>query len=340
MADLVLPVALRAVVEACGRLGLDAGLLLRQAGVSPESLSDPDARLPAAQADALWRAAYGAARSEHLALQAAEATPFGAFRVLDYLGATGPTLGDGMRAVAGYFPLVDPRGAIQVEERRERVALRFLAASGAELPRPAQEYTLAVLLSRIRHAVARPLLPAAVWLAFPRPADARPHARTFGVEPRFGAPAAEIHLDRADWDGPTRMTDPALFALLGDHARELARSATPGEELLARARGAIASDLRGQAPTLSATARRLACSPRTLQRRLGAEGTSHARLLASVRQARAEALLRAGDVAVSEVSWLLGFSEQSAFTRAFRRWTGRAPTAFRAAARRGGRDRG
>lgn len=338
MADLVLPVALRAVVEACGRLGLDPDLLLRQAGVAPGALADPDARLPAAQADALWSAAYGAARSEHLALQAAEATPFGAFRVLDYLGATGPTLGDGLRAAASYFPLVDPRGTIAVEERRDRVALRFAATSGAELPRPAQEYTLAVLLSRIRHAVAHPLLPAAVWLTFPRPGDARPHARAFGVEPRFGAPEAELHLARADWDGPTRMTDPALFALLGEHARGLARPASPGGELIARARSAIAADLRGQVPTLAATARRLACSPRTLQRHLGAEGTSHARLLASVRQARAEALLRAGDVAVSEVSWLLGFSEQSAFTRAFRRWTGRAPTAFRAAALRGARE--
>ncbi|MBI5070589.1 MAG: AraC family transcriptional regulator ligand-binding domain-containing protein [Deltaproteobacteria bacterium] len=332
MADLVLPVATRAVVEACRRLGLDTGRLLAEAGIEPASLADPDARLPTARADALWEAAYRAARSEHLALEAAEATPFGAFRVLDYLGATGPTLGEGIRLVARYFPLVDPRGRLHVEERPRAAAIRFTAAAGVELPRPAQEYTLAVLLGRARHAAARPLRAAAVAFTFPRPAGGGPHARVFGVEPRFEAPAAELCLARDDWERPTGMTDPGLFAVLGEHLRALAGGAA-GDDLLSRARGAIAADLRGQAPTLAATARRLALSARTLQRRLEAAGTSHARLLAEVRRARAEALLRAGDVSVAEVSWLLGFSEQSAFTRAFRRWTGRAPTAFRAAER-------
>jgi len=339
MADLVLPVATRAVVAACGRLGMDAGQLLREAGIAPAALEDPDARLPAAQADALWQAAYRAASTGHLALEAAEATPFGAFRVLDFLGATASTLGEGLGLVARYFPIVDPRGIIQVEERPRRVALRFGAASGAELPRPAQEYTLAVLLGRARHAVARPLQPAAVTFTFPRPADLRPCLRVFGVEPRFGAPAAELSFARGDWDRPTGMTDPGLFALLGAHVRGLVRGTSSADDLLARVRGAIARDLRGGAPTLAGTARRLALSPRTLQRRLAEEDASHAQLLAEVRQTRAEAFLRAGDVSVAEVSWLLGFSEQSAFTRAFRRWTGHAPTAFRDAAQRKGSAR-
>jgi len=334
MAQRVLPVAVRAVVEACRHLGLDPAALLAEAGLSPRDLRDPDALLPAARADALWQAAYRAARSEHLALLAAEATPFGAFRVLDYLGASGPTLGHGLRLVARYFPLVDPRGAFLVEERAQRVALRFSTASGAPLPRPAQEYTLAVVLGRARHAVARPLQPAAVSFAFPRPADVGPYLRIFGVEPRFDEPAAALHFARDDWTGSTAMNDPELYALLGEHARGLARRASPGDGFAAEARAAIAADLHGRVPSLSTTAQRLALSRRTLQRRLGALGTSHARLLAEARRARAEACLGAGDVSVAEVSWLLGFSEQSAFTRAFRRWTGRSPTAFRAAARR------
>jgi AraC-like DNA-binding protein len=68
---------------------------------------------------------------------------------------------------------------------------------------------------------------------------------------------------------------------------------------------------------------------RTLQRRLATEGSTFARLVDDVRRERSEAFLRSGDVAVAEVSWLVGFSEQSAFTRAFRRWTGRSPTEYR-----------
>ncbi len=76
-------------------------------------------------------------------------------------------------------------------------------------------------------------------------------------------------------------------------------------------------------------ARRLGQSRRSLQRRLGEAGTTFARLVAEVRRQRAEAFLSGRDVSVAEVSWLLGFSEQSAFTRAFRRWTGRSPTEYR-----------
>ncbi len=73
-------------------------------------------------------------------------------------------------------------------------------------------------------------------------------------------------------------------------------------------------------------------SPRTLQRRLGDEGTSVHALLDEVRRGRAAALLDA-DMAIGEVAYLLGYSEPSAFHRAFRRWTGVTPEAFRARTR-------
>ena len=123
--------------------------------------------------------------------------------------------------------------------------------------------------------------------------------------------------------------DPALFDLLDRHARGLAGRA-PGEgEIAARVRASVAAELPGREPSVAAVARRLATSARTLQRRLGEEGTSFARLVDEVRRERAETFLRAGDVSIAEVSWLVGFSEQSAFTRAFRRWTGTSPTDFR-----------
>lgn len=330
----VLPVASRALLEACGRLGLDRDRLLADAGIAPRLLEDPDARLTYAQADGLWRAAWLASGDPLLALRAAEATPFGAFRVLDYVGVTGATLGEGLRRVAGYFPLVDPRGALRVVDEGGPVTLRFQGPGGAPPPGPAQEYTLGVVYSRARHAaLAEPRL-VEVRFAFPAPADDREHARLFGVRPRFGAADAALVFARRDWDAPTRMHDPGLFALLDQHARGLADGAAGPDGLAARVRAAIAADLPGREPTLAAAARRLGTTGRTLQRRLAAAETRFARLVDDVRRERAEAFLRSCDVAVAEVSWLVGFSEQSAFTRAFRRWTGRSPTEFRRAATR------
>ncbi len=322
----VLPVASRALVESCRRLGLDAAGLLRRAGVDAARLGDPDARLPAEQADALWREAFAAAGDPCLALHAAEATPFGAFPALDYLAASSATLGEGLSRVAAYFPLVDPRGRIEVVAAPGAVALVFSAIGRRAVPPPAQEYTLAVLYLRARQVAPAPWKPAEVRFTFPRPPQVGEHARLFEVEPRFEAREAALVLPRAAWDLPPRAPDPGLFTLLDDHARRLAEAA---EDLPGEVRAAIAADLPGREPSLETAARRLGQSRRSLQRRLTASGTSFARLVAEVRRERAEAFLAARNLSVAEVSWLVGFSEQSAFTRAFRRWTGRSPTEYR-----------
>ncbi len=332
MGGVVLSVASRAVLEACRRLGVDADAVMARAGVARSEIDDPDARLSGAQADAVWREAFAVAGDPQLALHAAEALPFGAYRVLDYLGTTGPTLGEGLRRVAEYFPLVDPRGVLRVEERRDGSALVFATRAGTPLPRPAQEYTLAVLLLRARHASDAEWHPAAVEFAFPRPPDASEHTRIFGVPPRFGARDAALVVPGEVWSRTTRARDPSLFAVLDDHARALlARAPSAEDDLVERVRAAVATELTGRAPSLASVARRLGTSARSLQRRLENERTSFAQVVDHVRRERAEAALHAPDVAIGEVSWLLGFSDQSAFARAFRRWTGQSPARWRRA---------
>lgn len=332
MTATVLPVATRALVEACGRLGLDPDAILARAGLVRARLDDPEARLPVDLADAVWREASLSSGDPALALHAAERTPFGAFRVLDFLGATASRVGEGLERVARYFPLVDARAALSVAPEPGAVALVLRSAAGP-LPPQAQEYTLAILASRARHVAASP--PAlAVRFTFPRPAHVDEHVRVLGVVPEFEAPQAALVLPDAAWDAPARAADPGLFAALESHVRGLLGGEAPEGGLVDRVRAAIGDDLPGREPSLTRVARRLVTSARTLQRRLAAAGTTFAALAEGVRRSRAEAFLSASDVSIAEVSWLLGFGEQSAFARAFRRWTGTAPSAWREARRR------
>jgi AraC-like DNA-binding protein len=154
-------------------------------------------------------------------------------------------------------------------------------------------------------------------------------ARILTAPYNYGARAAALAVGRATWEGPTRTGDRGLFGALDAHARGLLGRGAAKGGLQVRARAAVAAALPGGEPTLAAVARAVGTSPRTLQRRLGEEGAPFASLVDAVRRERAEAYLRAPDVSVAEVSWLLGFAEQSAFTRAFRRWTGVAPTEWR-----------
>ena len=304
VAPTVLPVATRALVDACARLGLDTDRAPRAGGAgpgSPRRAGRPPPRLAGGRGLARGVAPLG---DPALALRAAEQTPFGAFRVLDFLGATGATVGEGLARVAAYFPLVDPRGSITVEPAEDAVALSFRGADGVP-PQPAQEYTLAILVSRVRHCAASPV-GLGVRFAFPRPVSAAEHARVLGLEPVFGAAVPALVLARATWEAAPRAADAGLFATLEEHARELLGRTAPRIRSRRAVRAAIAAELPGKEPSLARVARRLGTSARTLQRRLGAAGTSFAAVVDAVRRERAEAFLRAPDVSIAEVSFLVG----------------------------------
>lgn len=327
----VLSVASRAVLDACARLGLDAEALLRAAGLSRADVYDPDARLPAESADSLWRHAYHAAGDPRLALHAAEALPFGAYKVIDFVAAHAPTVGEGLRRVARYFPLIDGRARLVIDEAATSgaVGVEMQSDRGSIAP-PAQEYTLAALVVRLRASagVAWPL--EAVEFTFPRPDDAAEHERIFACPVRFEQPRARLVLPRASWALPVRGADPGLSSVLEDHAQRLvAELPREDAELLPRLREVLREELRGGDASITHVARRLALGERTLQRRLDELGLGFVDVLAEVRAELAQQYLREPGVSLAEVAWLLGFSDQSAFTRAFKRWTGVTPGAWR-----------
>ena len=127
-------------------------------------------------------------------------------------------------------------------------------------------------------------------------------------------------------------SDPALFAVLDTHARMLLEKLPNPAEIVSQVREALEAELRGGDPHLESIAGRLAMSPRTLQRRLRDEGLVFNDVLDAMRFRAARTYLARPDVAGSEVAYLLGFAEQSSFNRAFKRWSGQTPTAYRRSA--------
>jgi AraC-like DNA-binding protein len=330
--DTVLSIASRAVVEACAHLGLDGEALLGEAGLRKDEVFDPDRRIPAARADALWQAAYARAGDPHLALHAAEALPFGAYKVVDFLAAHSPTIGDAFRRIAAYFPLVDPRAAFAIFDEGDATVLEMRARDpGVELPPPAQEYSLGAIVLRARTCAGEAWAPDAVEMTFPEPADTAELRRIFRCELRFGRPAPRLVCGPAAWNAEVVGADPALLSVLEDHAKRLLAELPPSDDFVSRVRRAIADELASEEVTPARIAKRLATSERTLQRRLKESGQSVAGLLDEARAATAKAHLADPAMSLADIAFLLHFSDQSAFTRAFRRWTGQTPGAFRAA---------
>jgi AraC-like DNA-binding protein len=191
------------------------------------------------------------------------------------------------------------------------------------------DYIFSALVTRIRMRIQPAFKVRRVDLRQAQPPEAARYEAHFCAPVRFGAGADRLCMSTAEWESPTGTADAALARLLEEHARILGErvpSALP--TFRAEVEEVIATDPQkgGSAP---AVARALHVSMRTLQRKLEADGTTFRDVSDSVRRRLAEGYLADPRVSIAEVVFLLGFSDPSSFTRAFRRWTGESPGRWR-----------
>jgi AraC-like DNA-binding protein len=161
------------------------------------------------------------------------------------------------------------------------------------------------------------------------PEDPSAFAAHFDCPLHFGAPFDALEVHHEQLQQPNRVGDAAISRFFDAHL-DGALAELPEDGGLARRVGAeIAQALSEGVPSLQRVAARLGMSGRTLQRRLGASGVGYKDLVAHTRRELAERLLRRSDYGLAEVAFLTGFSDQSTFTRAFKRWSGQTPREYR-----------
>jgi len=204
---------------------------------------------------------------------------------------------------------------------------------GPALPRHAAEFTWAWLVLMARRVTGASIVPLRAAFGHAAPAQLGEHQRLLGVRPRFGVEVPQLTLARADLLRPSVRADEALAEILDSHAQALLARLPTAPELLAQVRAAAQAELARGVLTVAAVARRLGLAPRTLQRRLAEEhDTSFQNVADEVRAELARRWLGDPALSVAEVAFALGFADQSAFHRAFVRWTGVTPGQFRRAA--------
>lgn len=327
----VLTVSSRALVTACDRLGLDTDALIQAAGVDRERLEDPDGRLVGTEVSALWAKAYELSGDPVLSLHAAEACPIGAYKVIDYISANARDVGEAFRLAARYFKLINTAVRLPIDESGDPVTFDVISESGgaAAISRPYAEYCLAVYVLHVRGTTGIEFPVQRVSFTHPRPADTREHERIFGCPVEFEAVHNRLYIERSAWELRTKDPQIGVFQVLIEHADLLLAKLPPGPDLIGRTRRAISERLRGGDPSLASVARELGMSERSLQRHLRELGYSFNNLADEVRHATARLYLEQPDMALAEISYLLGFADQSAFNRAFKRWTGSTPAQAR-----------
>ena len=317
----------RAFITGLDRLGCDTRLLLLFVGLHPTDLDDPDATISCKVFERIVGAAIEEYRTPNLGARLAAVTPIGAFPLLDYLVVTTDTVGGALDQLVRYFHLVAAPTTLSLA--RDEQSARLIIDPGAN-PFSSQ-YETTLVVHHLRAETEQRVRVSFVSL-MSEPDDRTDLERVLGCKVSAPATWSGVEFPIEALHVPLRRRDSVLRSVLGTHAAIVAPNdrVSDDDSVVRMMRAELASRIGRPLPSLETLARRLAKAPRSLQRHLAAQGVSYQQILDDARREGAERLLADATLSVGEIRYLLGFSEPSAFHRAFMRWHDLTPQEYRA----------
>ncbi|BCR26763.1 AraC family transcriptional regulator [Aquipseudomonas alcaligenes] len=308
--------------------------LLAKVQLNPAILAQRDQRIAVSTYLELLGEGVRLTGDANLGLHLGEAMRPGYYGVLGYLIMSCATLADALHRQARYAALVGSLGRVDLDEEPPRAGLEPQVAHSWEplihqQQRQHSEETLAGWLTFGRWITGLQISPTEVRFQHPAPADTSEHRRIFGCPVLFGQADNALVFPKRLLSTPLGQADAQLRQLLDAHADRLLGQLNQGHSVLDRARRELARQLPEQGADLELLAHSLQLSARTLQRRLREAGLSFSELLDETRQQLVLHYLRDPALELAEIAFLVGFSEAGSLARAFRRWTGQSPGAYR-----------
>ncbi len=296
-------------------------------GVSARQLGDVDGRVPHQAIIALWVELAKRLADDRFGLRLSQRAPGGLLSVLEHSLRRAPDLGEAWRRLLRYQRLTHDSAGLRLEERGDSVFLRFVPPVSEEVPHHVAEWALASALLLGRRLTATPLHPRCVRFTHPPPSELSEHHKVFGQKVFFLMPCCEVELDSACLRLAVKAGDVELAAVMERYVEERLRHIPNSVNLAGQVQRLVYQHLESGVPSAGTIARSLRLSERSLLRHLQQEGVSYRQIIDQVRKDLAAVYLHDRSLKLTEVAFLLGFSELSAFHRAYRRWTGHAPRA-------------
>jgi AraC-like DNA-binding protein len=316
------------VLDAVTARGGSSDRVLAAAGLAPDELADADRLLDVDRIMALFEAAARETGDGAFGLHLGTTYDYASIGPLVYAVLNAPTVGVALGNFARYGRSFVQGGAITIARADTQVEFGYaLDVADFESCRQHVEGAAVVTLRVLRRLIGPDWQPRLVRFGHAEPSDTTEHRRLLGVPMRFRESIPMSFAFDADvLERSVPGADRRLLPIVERHLQELLAGAP---SVLDDVRHAIAEALCDGAPTIRVVAKRLGTSVRTLQRRLGAEGGVFTTLVEDVRRDVAMRYLADGKANLTDIAFLTGYSELSAFGRAFRRWTGSTPLAVR-----------
>ncbi|EED34607.1 transcriptional regulator, AraC family [Luminiphilus syltensis NOR5-1B] len=318
---------------------------LMDRGVNPDSVFEPcgvdlprgedqDMPIPVAKVARLFRRASAETNNPVMGLSMGKAFHYESSSLLIIAMLSAENVREGLRFLAKYDRYFD--SGITAEFSPEKVPAEFspnLLQDSSEDVAQINEYLVAFLVQTLFTATRTPMPLLEVAFSHPPPEDASPHAEFFKTQVRFGAKANGIKFHPGYLDEPFLSRNKLLFTILSRAIDSYFSLGSDGNGFVDTVCREIMVDTGNFNSDAAVIADRLRMSPRTLRRRLADEGHTFRDAKRQAREQRAKYLLVNSNFSLSEIAFELGYSELSAFSRAFRAWTGEAPQAYRESAR-------
>lgn len=290
---------------------------------------DPDERIPIFTAHQLLERTEGLLDDPALGLRASLELGPGDLGAVDYALASAETVEQSLNIATRYARLINDAMVFSREVVEGRLFVRL--SNLLVLPRSAAEFQLsAVLTLRERAWPVELASNLDVWLRGEEPADPSLYRRAFGAaRVHFASPFYGFSFDASQLSNRLRATDANLNDVMRKHLELVLGTLPQLQSYTERVRSLLIRELSGGNATAVHLAKLMHTSLSTLGRRLEAEGTTFSAILEDLRRNLALGYLASRQLSVPEVALLTGFSQATAFHRAFRRWTGKTPLQYR-----------
>jgi AraC-like DNA-binding protein len=321
----------RRAVAALRKHNIDPAPILQRAGLSERELNDQQNRISAAAQARLLEFAAEALHDPALGFHLAAEVDPKELGLLFYIASAAKDLGEAIALFGRYTRIVNEAIHVQITRRDGGLVMdvhlvgvpRFLATQNAEL-------AIAMILKCLRVITGRSVHPTRISLVHVRCSDFREFQRFCGCPVEFGGPTDELVFSSETLAVPLITEDLRLLDVLRPVCDEAAKQReTPSGSLRALVENEALKLLPHGGAQRHIVARKLAISTRTLARRLAGQGTTFEEVVDELRRSLALQYMKTPGISLSQVAWLLGYEGATSFNHAFKRWTGRSPSAAR-----------
>jgi AraC-like DNA-binding protein len=323
----------KAICRALQAAGCDSTVLLAEAGFDLNALDGPTVRCPLTQTARLWGLAVTATGDPAFGIKVASHIKQTTFHALSYGLSASSTLKEAFERVQRYCHVASD--AIEYDFFRRGSEYHFVIEPAGRVADESVDALVAAYLRMCRSLIGHDYSPLRIEFRRARPSRIEDFERLLRAPLLFDAEQTRLVFDSAGIERPLDGGNPEL-ARHNDAIALQYLSQIERDNLQGRVRDVLTQSLAHGEPSQEEVAELLNMSARTLQRKLGDGGTTYKEILDETRRVLALAYLSAPRHSVSDVTYLLGFSAGSSFTRAFRRWTGQSPSDWRAGAAAGG----